>query len=127
MVCNLFLASLSSRYQQSSSTYYALFVPSSACSALWTVAQPDAGRAQADAAAAGRWHPVWGDRCQELVWIGMGMDEAAIRAMLDACLLTDEEMALGPEAWAEQIDDPLPPWVGDEEYEEFEAEEDEEL
>lgn len=96
-------------------------------SALWTAAQPDAGRAQADAGAAGRWHPLWGDRCQELVWIGMNMDEAAIRAMLDGCLLTDAEMALGPEAWAEQIEDPLPPWVGDEEFEEYEADEHEEL
>jgi hypothetical protein len=75
-----------------------------------------------ETAAAGRWHPVWGDRCQELVWIGIHMDEAAIRAMLDGCLLTDAEMALGPEGWLEQIEDPLPPWIeGEEEgYGEFE-------
>lgn len=94
------------------------------CSALWAAAQLDAGRADAEAAAAGgRWHPVWGDRCQEIVWIGIGMDEAGIRAMLDSCLLTDEEMALGPQGWAEQLDDPLPPWVEDEEAEEFEEDE----
>lgn len=76
--------------------------------------------------AAGRWHPVWGDRCQELVWIGIDMDEAAIRAMLDGCLLTDAEMALGPEGWLDQLEDPLPPWVeGDEEEEEWEEEEEE--
>lgn len=53
------------------------------------------------------------------MWIGIDMDEAAIRAMLDACLLTDAEMALGPEGWA-GFEDPLPPWdmgEGDEEYE----------
>ena len=49
------------------------------------------------------------------------MDEAAVRAMLDGCLLTDEEMALGPEVWLEQIEDPLPPWIeGEEEEGEFE-------
>lgn len=85
------------------------------CSALWTAAQPDVGRAEADAAAVGRWHPVWGDRCQELVWIGIGMDEAGIRAMLDSCLLTDEEMALGPDGWAAELEDPLPPWESGEE------------
>ncbi len=29
--------------------------------------------------------------------------------MLDACLLTDEEMAQGPDAWAD-FADPLPEW-----------------
>jgi hypothetical protein len=69
---------------------------------------------------------VWGDRCQELVWIGINMDEAGIRAMLDSCLLTDGELALGAEAWAAHIEDPLPPWVeGDEEFEESEEGEEE--
>lgn len=62
------------------------------------------------------------------MWIGVNMDEAGIRSMLDACLLTDEEMALGPEGWAQQLEDPLPPWLfgedGDEEL--FEDEEDDE-
>lgn len=56
----------------------------------------------------------------------MNLDEVSIRAMLDSCLLTDEEMAWGPEGWVEQIDDPLPPWVGeDEEFGEFKEEEEE--
>ncbi|HMO64139.1 MAG TPA: all3515 family Zur-repressed PEP-CTERM protein, partial [Verrucomicrobiota bacterium] len=42
----------------------------------------------------------WGDRRQELVVIGLGPDEPALRAMLDACLLTDAELAAGPAAWA---------------------------
>lgn len=51
----------------------------------------------------------WGDRRQELVLIGMGMDEAALRARLDACLLDDAEMASGPTAWA-RLPDPFPVW-----------------
>lgn len=106
-------------------------------SALWTAALPEADRPDGwrEDAAGGAWDGAWGDRCQQLVWIGVGMDEAALRAMLDACLLTDEEMAMGPERWAEELEDDLPPWDdgGDdgeggeyEDEEDFEEEEEEE-
>jgi G3E family GTPase len=52
----------------------------------------------------------WGDRRQEIVVIGIGMDEAEVRAGFDACLLTDAEMAPGPEGWA-AFPDPFPKWV----------------
>jgi G3E family GTPase len=51
----------------------------------------------------------WGDRRQEIVVIGIGMEEAEVRAGFDACLLTDAEMALGSEAWA-GFPDPFPRW-----------------
>jgi hypothetical protein len=51
------------------------------------------------------------------------MDEAALRSMLDVCLLTDAEMALGPEGWAVQFEDPLPPWETGEDIEEGDEEE----
>lgn len=56
------------------------------------------------------WHSQWGDRRQELVLIGQDMDEATLRARLDACLLTDDEMALGPAGWT-QFADPFGEWV----------------
>jgi G3E family GTPase len=41
----------------------------------------------------------WGDRRQEIVIIGINMDEAKIRAMFDACLLTDDEMDKYGQHW----------------------------
>ncbi|HRO87611.1 MAG TPA: GTP-binding protein, partial [Chiayiivirga sp.] len=55
------------------------------------------------------WNPIWGDRRQELAVIGVGLDEAQARAELERCLLTDEELALGPDAWRE-LPDPFPAW-----------------
>ena len=51
----------------------------------------------------------WGDRRQELVFIGMEMNEADIRANLDACLLTDAEMTRGRADWV-KFADPFPVW-----------------
>ena len=46
-----------------------------------------------------KWDEQVGDARQELVLIGMQMDQAALCAALDACLLNDEEMAQGPAVW----------------------------
>jgi G3E family GTPase len=56
------------------------------------------------------WHPVWGDREQQLVFIGIELDEAAIRERLTWALLTEEEADAGVERWA-QFADPLPAWA----------------
>jgi G3E family GTPase len=50
----------------------------------------------------------FGDRRQEVVIIGIGMDKPAIKAGLDACLLTDAEMSEGIDAWFDYED----PFVG---------------
>lgn len=38
------------------------------------------------------WTPVWGDRRQEVVLIGVRMDQAAVERALDSCLLTGAEL-----------------------------------
>lgn len=59
-----------------------------------------------------KWIDGIGDARQELVFIGMDMDEAGLRARLDAALLTDAEMAKGPKKWR-HYNDPLPAWFAD--------------
>jgi G3E family GTPase len=51
----------------------------------------------------------YGDRRQEIVFIGQGMHRQRVVDALDACLLTDAEYAAGPAVWA-SLPDPLPPW-----------------
>jgi G3E family GTPase len=60
------------------------------------------------------WHPIWGDKKQELVVIGLKMDKETVVASLEKCLLTESEMSLGEEAWA-KFADPFPLWNEDEE------------
>ena len=56
-----------------------------------------------------KWSDEVGDCRQELVFIGIGMDEIDIYDSLQECLLTDEEFAMGAEAW-QQFPDPFPAW-----------------
>jgi G3E family GTPase len=56
-----------------------------------------------------RWHPEVGDCRQELVFIGIDMDEVQIYDSLQQCLLTDAEMRLGPAQWR-NFADPFPIW-----------------
>ncbi|ATQ66940.1 MULTISPECIES: zinc metallochaperone GTPase ZigA [Methylosinus] len=56
------------------------------------------------------WDAVWGDRRQEMVFIGVGMDEAAIRRALDDCLVgKDKTKSFDPAAYR-KLPDPFPAW-----------------
>ncbi len=61
-------------------------------------------------ALAKNWDPVYGDRRQELVFIGASMDERALRRQLDACLVGDANAkGLKTSAW-KKLPDPFPVW-----------------
>ncbi len=55
------------------------------------------------------WEEPWGDRRIELVIIGQDLDEERLRACLDACLLTEEEVQAGPAVWS-AFPDEMQPW-----------------
>jgi len=54
------------------------------------------------------WEEPWGDRRQELVVIGARLCDDLLEK-LEACCLTDDEMALGPDGW-QALADPFPAW-----------------
>ena len=55
------------------------------------------------------WDETWGDRRQEIVFIGANMNQVAILEQLETALLTEAEMKLGTDAWA-NFPDPFPVW-----------------
>jgi G3E family GTPase len=55
------------------------------------------------------WNELYGDRRQEIVFIGTGMDEHAIKARLDACLVSGQP-GMHIKEWA-GLADPFPRWL----------------
>ncbi|MFN5827496.1 MAG: GTP-binding protein [Rhodobacterales bacterium] len=55
----------------------------------------------------GKWQEPWGDRRQELVFIGIGLNPAALTERLDTALLNADTFA--PKNWA-TLPDPFPSW-----------------
>ncbi|UQA90818.1 GTP-binding protein [Streptomyces halobius] len=52
------------------------------------------------------WHDYYGERRNEIVFTGIDLDRDRLRSALDAALLNDAELSLGPDGWA-GIPDPL--------------------
>lgn len=55
------------------------------------------------------WVEPFGDRRQEIVLIGIDMDEVDLRKRFDSCLLDENEMKAGAGAWSD-LPDPFPQW-----------------
>lgn len=56
------------------------------------------------------WVEPFGDMRQELVFIGQGLNQAAVCQALDDCLLSEDELLQGKEHWA-TLEDPFPAWA----------------
>ena len=56
-----------------------------------------------------KWDEEVGDCRQELVFIGQHINAAILHEQLEACLLTEDEMASGVDAWR-VLSDPFPEW-----------------
>ncbi|MFF4864439.1 GTP-binding protein [Streptomyces sp. NPDC001231] len=69
----------------------------------WLAALPDAAwemvPAERRLAASVDWHPEHGDRCQYFTFTSPGLDRDGLLALLDSCLLTDDEYAAGRDHW----------------------------
>ncbi|MEM1139586.1 MAG: GTP-binding protein, partial [Pseudomonadota bacterium] len=58
---------------------------------------------------ADHWQDPWGDRRQEIVFIGANIDWAGLKAQLDAALLP-EGTATSPDTLPTDLNDPFPVW-----------------
>ncbi len=80
----------------------------------WWAAVPKASwptEREVIAAIMGDWEEPFGDRRQQLVFIGQNFDPESVQTALHRCLLDDREMACGPEGWKRMFHDPFPTWI----------------
>ncbi|MFB9329900.1 GTP-binding protein [Paenibacillus aurantiacus] len=75
-------------------------------SGYWVAALPDAEKndiLREEPELREAWHPRYGDRINKVVFIGIGLDPQRITDSLDACLLTEEEMALDWQSFEDEL------------------------
>lgn len=71
----------------------------------WDLSEEEFAAVQAD------WDSTFGDRTQELVFIGKNLEEMKWRRKLDELILHDEELALGKEYWSNFLNDPFKEYI----------------
>jgi G3E family GTPase len=60
------------------------------------------------------WHPIYGDRCNKIVFIGQNMNQEKIENALRGALLTEEELA-HEQSLLSEMKDPFPSWENESE------------
>ncbi|MDP9098563.1 MAG: GTP-binding protein [Verrucomicrobiota bacterium] len=81
-----------------------------ASAGTWWAAREQSGRGvKMPERTRNEWKEPFGDRRQTFAVMALEVDRPTLQAHLDACLLTDQEMADGPEGW-KNFDDPFPSW-----------------
>eukprot|EP00797_Seminavis_robusta_P036280 Sro91_g047870.2 (979) ;mRNA; f:106766-109702 len=79
----------------------------------WAEIDKEHWPANLEQAIAPLWREPYGDRQQELVIIGQSLDQESITVALNACLLSDDEMEQGQEAWNQMCVDAGDPFQDD--------------
>ncbi|QPC82565.1 GTP-binding protein [Phototrophicus methaneseepsis] len=101
---------LATRHNEGISWSFAGSIARIASAGTWFAATPKRMRPRGpeiDEYLAEYWQEPYGDRRQELVFIGIQMAKEELLAELNAALLTDDELAMGEAAWA-LFPDPFP-------------------
>jgi G3E family GTPase len=75
----------------------------------WAARDQQSREAEMSPRTRAEWQEPFGDRRQSFAVMALDLDEGLLRSQIDACLLTDEEMAAGPASW-HNLPDPLPSW-----------------
>ena len=77
--------------------------------AWWATRDQGVREAEMSERTRNEWKEPFGDRRQTFAMMALEVDRPTLQAQLDACLLTDAEMASGPESW-KNFADPFPSW-----------------
>jgi len=75
----------------------------------WAAREQSVREAEMPERTRNEWKESFGDRRQTFAIMALKVDRPTLQSQLDTCLLTDEEMADGPEGW-KNFDDPFPSW-----------------
>ena len=75
----------------------------------WAARDPGSRESEMPERTRAEWNEPFGDRRQSFAVMALGVDPSTLQSSLDACLLTDPEMAEGTDHWNE-FTDPFPSW-----------------